>query len=137
MPSDSVFSMVFFWNYNIIMYFIRYSERVNTKVVVMMYIVLFMLTMMLIFGSFMLGVTYLYQSFISVLFSFSYLIMCITFDNEILDRCEKIGFIVRSSRKNKFYLFFACIGLFFSAFLLTYSLRVGWQNEQTWVINIG
>ena len=128
MPSDGVFSIVFFWNYNLIMYFIRYTETVNTRLVVTLYAILFCVLFVHVFGSIYLGITYFYQSFISGLFSFSYLVMCINFDNEILDRCEKIGFIVRSSRKYKFYLFFTCLGLYFIAYLISQTLTVGWQN---------
>lgn len=119
------------------MYFIRYTEKVNKGLVITLYSLLFLLTLFLVFGVFILGQTYIYQSIISVLFSFIYFVICINFDNEILDRCEKIGFIVRSSRKYKFYLFFLCIGLFICAQAMTQTLNVGWQNEQTWVINIG
>lgn len=119
MPSDQIFSVVFFWNYNLFMYFIRYTEKVNHVLVIMLYSLLGAFTLVLVFGIFVLGQTYIYQSFISMLFSFIFFVLCINFDNEILDRCEKIGFIVRSSRKYKFYLFFLCIGLFIIAQAMT------------------
>jgi len=46
------------------------------------------------------------------MFAIAYLIACLNFDNEILNVCEKIGFVVRSSRKYKFYVLFLCLGLF-------------------------
>jgi hypothetical protein len=50
--------------------------------------------------------------------------------------CEKTGFIVQSSRKYKFYLFFLCIGLFV-IILIYYNSEVDyWTMPQSWVVNI-
>ena len=52
------------------------------------------------------GLLYYYQIVVSTLFSFVYLVIVIRFDDEILKLLEKTGFIVKSSRKYKFYLIF-------------------------------
>jgi hypothetical protein len=40
------------------------------------------------------------------------LVISMNFDTSIHLLCEKIGFIIETSRKYKFYLFFLCLGLF-------------------------
>ena len=50
--------------------------------------------------------------------------------------CEKTGFIVQSSRKYKFYLFFLCIALFIIS-LVYYNCEFdNWTMPQTWVVNV-
>ena len=64
-----------------------------------------------------------------------YLIACLTFDDEIHRYCEKTGFILRSSRSRKFYLFF------FTLFLLTLETVIylseldTWNMPQDWIVN--
>ena len=100
-----------------------------------LYALLTVLTLIVVFSMWVFGLVYLYQSLVSILYSFSFLVLCINFDNEILDKCEKIGFIVRSSRKYKFYLLFACIGFFiFSVFTMSVS-ETDWKSEQKWIMN--
>lgn len=52
-----------------------------------------------------------------MLYGLIFLVLCMNFDTEIHRMCEKTGFIVQSSRKYKFYLFFLCIGLFVVALI--------------------
>jgi len=52
-----------------------------------------------------------------------FLVVCLNFDKEIHKLCEKTGFIVQSSRKFKFYLFFLSICLFVVA-LVYYNAEV-------------
>ena len=50
--------------------------------------------------------------------------------------CEKTGFIVQSSRKYKFYLFFLCIGLFIISMVYYNCELDNWTMPQTWVVNV-
>lgn len=63
------------------------------------------------------------------------LVLCMNFDTEIHRMCEKTGFIVQSSRKNKFYLFFLCIGLFVVCLIYYNSELDQWTMPQAWVVN--
>lgn len=64
------------------------------------------------------GTIFIYQNTIGMLYGLIYLALCMNFDTEIHKMCEKIGFIVKTSRKYKFYLFFLCLSLF--VLILTY-----------------
>ena len=59
-----------------------------------------------------LGITFLLESFIGGVYGILYTLALIEFDSYIHELCEKTGFIVRKSRRFKFYVFFACLGLF-------------------------
>jgi len=117
------------------MYFTKYTNNFNRVLVGTLYCVLIIFASLSIMSEFLFGLVYLYQSFISLLYSFTYLVLCLNFDNEILNICEKIGFIVRSSRKYKFYLLFLCIGLFILSLLIMSTQESNWQEQQTWIIN--
>ena len=133
-PSTHIFDIVFYWNYNILMYFTKYTQQVNKPWVITLYSLLGIYLVLTILAQFLYGLLYIYQSFISILFSLTYLVLCLNFDNEILNLCEKIGFIVRSSRKYKFMLFFICLGLFVLALIIVNSQSQSW-SIQMWIIN--
>jgi type III secretory pathway component EscU len=69
-------------------------------------------TVFVVMAHLVFGLQYLYQSLVTLLYSIMYFILCANFDAVILTYCEQIGFILRSSRKYKFYLLFVCMGLF-------------------------
>jgi len=54
--------------------------------------------------------------------------IALTFDTEILTKCEQIGFIVRSSRKYKFYLLFFCIFMYLVGLVVLQSNDDAWAN---------
>jgi hypothetical protein len=64
-----------------------------------------------------------------------YLAICIIFDDEIMSMCSQIGFRVRPSRKYKFYLLFASIGLFVLAGMICSSLTDTWVANPDWLRN--
>jgi hypothetical protein len=70
-----------------------------------------------------------------MLYGFIMLVLALNFDTEIHRLCEKTGFIVQSSRKYKFYLFFVCIGMFVVALIYYNSELDQWTMPQTWVVN--
>jgi hypothetical protein len=105
-PSISIFNAVFFMNYNIFMYFQKYTPVVYIPVVISLYILSFLYLIVVSTSLHVFGLLYYYQIVVSALFSFVYLIICIRLDDGILTQMEKTGFIVKSSRKYKFYLIF-------------------------------
>ena len=58
---------------------------------------------------------------------FSYLIAALVFDNEVHKYCQKVGFLMRSSRSRKFYLFFFLLGLIVAVMVYYYSLESLWN----------
>jgi len=117
------------------MYFTKYTETLNKKLIVALYILLFVWTIVCVFSMFLFGLVYLYQSFISMLYSFTFLVFCLNYDNEILIYCEKVGFIIRLARKYQFYLLFLCIGMFMAMIMLIGTVGNNWQEQYTWIIN--
>ena len=74
------------------------------------------------------GLLYFYQSAISFLYSGIFLAFCIALDSEILQTCESLGFIVRASRKYKFYLLFSTIGMFVSGIVIMNTKINAWEH---------
>lgn len=50
--------------------------------------------------------------------------------------CMKTGFIVQSSRKYKFYLFFLCIAMFLVSMVYYNCEYENWTMPQEWVVNV-
>lgn len=135
-PGYHLFIITFFWTYNIIMYCMKYAEKVNTALVMSMFVGLGLVTVWIIIAGLYTGTIFIYQNVIGLLYGLIYLVMCLNFDREIHKICEKTGFIVQSSRKYKFYLFFTCIGLFIVS-LVYYNCELdNWTMPQTWVVNV-
>lgn len=120
--------MGFFWAYNIFMYFFKYSQTINRPVVSIIIFLWFVFSLQAIYGQIIIGQIYIYQVVISLLYSLVLFIFSVSFDEMILNKCEKIGFIVRASRKEKFKLLYAGIGLYLFALVLFQNDRDSWSN---------
>lgn len=113
----------------------KYSEKVNY---ILIYFLFFLLTMMgvwIVIGGLYTGTIFIYQNIIGMLYGLIFLVLFMNFDTEIHRLCEKTGFIVQSSRKYKFYLFFLCIGLFVISLIYYNSEQEYWTMPQSWVVN--
>ena len=84
------------------MNFYKYTDKVYKPVLIVLFSLILAYVIGLTVVLHALGLLYYYQAVMSVLFSLIYLLICINFDAEILSLFEKIGFIVRTSRKYKF-----------------------------------
>ena len=134
-PCYHLYTVTFFWSYNIVMYCMKYAETVNYSLVRTLFLLLVLMSAWIVIGALYSGTIFIYQNTIGMLYGLIYLVLCLNFDKEIHRMCEKTGFIVQSSRKYKFYLFFLCIGLFVTC-LVYYTCEVdAWSMPQTWVIN--
>ena len=69
------------------------------------------------------------------MYGFIYLIACLTFDDDIHRYCEKTGFIMRSSRARKFYLFFFVLFLLVVETVMYLSIQTEWNMPQDWIVN--
>ena len=80
------------------------------------------------------GTNYIYQNVVGQLCGLVYLIFCLTFDDEIHRYCEKLGFIMKSSRSRKFHVFFfalACLVLGFAYYAALSDLSM----PLYWIVN--
>lgn len=136
-PSQHVFNLAFFWVYCIFMYFQKYTQVVNKPLIGFLYIGTAITLVAQAFSLWVYGVMYLYQCFVTLLYSLMYFIICVNIDNWIQNKCEQIGFIARKSRKYKFLLLFLCIGLYLAGYILFSGNKESWANQQIWIINAG
>lgn len=112
-PSYHLYTLTTFWAYNIIMYRLKYAEPpVNKRLAYAMFGAVFIFGLWVVIAGLHQGTAYLYQEFLGLLYGSIFLVLTLNFDKEIHRQCEKIGFELEPSRKQKFYLFFVCLGLF-------------------------
>jgi hypothetical protein len=115
----------------------KYSEKKRTGLVAFLFSLLALIGAWVVFAGLYSGTIYIYQNVVGLLYGLIYLVLCLNFDREIHKLCEKTGFIVQSSRKYKFYLFFLCIGLFLFSLIYYNCEYESWTMPQTWVVNVG
>jgi hypothetical protein len=111
-PSYAMFILCFFYSYLIIMYCCKYVEKVNWPLVYGLFAFQGLFGVWAFISGLYAGTIYIYQNVVGLIYGFIYLVLCMNFDVEIHRICEKTGFVVQSSRKYKFYLFFTCIACF-------------------------
>jgi hypothetical protein len=81
------------------------------------------------------GTSFLYQEIMGLLYGLMFLVLVLNFDSSIHHLCEKIGFVVETSRKYKFYLFFLCIGLYVPLFIYYLQQCEDWISPIIWIDN--
>jgi hypothetical protein len=118
MPSLTVYTIFFFWTYEIIMYFTKYTEKVNMRVLISLSTILLVMGTLTVYYLFLFGMVYLFQSIITIILSLLYLVFVIQYDNEILTYSMNLGFKLRESRGLKFQMLFICLGLFMFMYAL-------------------
>ena len=79
-PSSHLYNLWFFYGYCIHMYLYKYRAEVNYKLLYSALAILAVLIIILLFSLFVQGTLFIYQSIISILFSVSFNILCINFD---------------------------------------------------------
>lgn len=80
-PSQHMLGIVFLINYQIYMYFIKYTKNPNYSLVVVLYVLSSIYAGILAFGLNLFGNIYLYQVVISIIISIIYLLVCLSFDS--------------------------------------------------------
>lgn len=129
-----MFNMYFFYGYNIFMYFVQYKEKVNRCHVYSLYALLGCMILIVTFGLYTFGLIFIYQQVISLLYSMAFLLACITWDKNIVDYTEKIGFVILSSRKLKFKVLFICLISFFFVMIAYQSTHNNWADQILWIV---
>lgn len=135
-PAYHLYIITFFWTYNIFMYCMKYAETVNKALVGSLFTLLGVITAWIFIAGLYTGTIYIYQNMIGLIYGVIYLVMCLNFDREIHKMCMKTGFIVQSSRKYKFYLFFLCVALFLTSMVYYNCEYENWTMPQEWVVNV-
>lgn len=79
-PSEHMYNMFFFYGYSIFMYQIKYKEIVNWKIVFGMYALLSFMVFVLSFGMYTFGILFMYQAFVTIIYTISYALACINYD---------------------------------------------------------
>ena len=93
-PAQSLFTIGFFWVYNVIMHCLKYAERKRTGLVIALFSLIVVMGAWVIFAGLYSGTIYIYQNVVGLLYGLIYLVLCLNFDREIHKLCEKTGFIV-------------------------------------------
>lgn len=93
-PSYHLYTITFFWAYNIIMYCMKYAEEVNKWLVYSLFTALFLFGSWVSIAGLYTGSIFFYQNIIGMLYGLIFLVLCMNFDTEIHRMCEKTGFIV-------------------------------------------
>jgi hypothetical protein len=126
-PSQSAFMMTFFWPYVIIMFLFKYYKQPNRVLNWILLIVLFCCWADVYIFNLINGLAYTYQLALGQLMGFCYLVAALVFDSEIHRYCQRTGFLMRSSRSRKFYLFFFLLGALLLFIVYYYSLESLWS----------
>jgi hypothetical protein len=104
--------MVFFYSYNIIIYFILYSEKQHkTFAAFLLSVNSFMVVIAALCLNY-LGTAFYLQSIIGVVYGVIYTAICLNLDTEIHRISEMTAFINKTSKKYKFYMLFISLVAF-------------------------
>ena len=126
--------MTFMYPYIIVIYLFKYNSSPYLVVNTLAIILLVLLWVWVYFGQYVNGTAYIYQNVCGQLCGLIYLVLCLTFDDEIHRYCEKVGFVVRSSRSRKFQVFFFSLACFI--FIIAYFAA---ETDRTmpiyWIVN--
>ena len=132
-PSYHLYLLTTLWVYNIIMYQMKYAEKVNKQIVCIMFAGLLVFTLFLLLAAIHQGTTFLYQEFMGLLYGGIFLVAVLNFDKVIHRKCEKVAFQLETSRREKFYLLFVCLGLFSLLYIYYVGQTETWITPLEWV----
>lgn len=82
-----------------------------------------------------LGVAFYLEAITGVVYGVLYCGLCLQLDSEIHRISEMTAFIIKTSKKYKFYSMFSCLGVFVAAVIYYNSELITWRVEQEWIIN--
>lgn len=134
-PSEIQFFMTYFYSYNIIMFFIMYAEKPNkTFAAICLSGNAFLVVIAALWLNY-LGVTFYLESLTGSVYGILYCALCITFDSEIHKFSEMTGFIIKTSKKYKFYALFIVLFAFWCALVYYNSELITWRAPQNWIVN--
>lgn len=104
MPSTIEFSLLAFWLYILIQYNrFGYFSDLLAGMFLVLWVLVFALTK---YVRLLFGLDYLFNLLVTDLYGLSYLVLCLSFENDILKFSEDLGFNLIKSRELKFTVFF-------------------------------
>ena len=125
-PNNHIFNLIFFWFYYLHQTLYKYAEIPHQKLMSILCTIVLAITAIVIFDSWLVGVMYFYQIFISALVTVVYLTACNAFDTEIMSLSMQTGFQKKESRKYKFYLMFLIMAMFLISTIIVFCLPDIW-----------
>mmetsp|Transcript_9010 Transcript_9010/g.10179 ORF Transcript_9010/g.10179 Transcript_9010/m.10179 type:complete len:256 (+) Transcript_9010:541-1308(+) len=134
-PSDNQFFTSFFYSYNIIMFLIIYSKS-NHRILagfLLSFLAFYIIIQAILLNY--LGTVFYLESLVGVVYGVIFTALCLNLDSEIHRIAELTAFIIKTSKKYKFYfLFFSLIS--FTAAVIYYNAElITWRVPQIWIIN--
>ena len=127
--------MTFFYPFLMHQFLFKYASRTPYLLSFVFMLILVCLWVMVYFQGLVNGTSYIYQCVTGQILGFIFLVGCITFDEEIHKYCEKTGFLLRSSRSRKFYLFFFVLFLITLETIIYMTQENTWNMPQDWIVN--
>lgn len=134
-PSIHLFSCQLFYGYLAFNYLYKYRSNSDKKVLYISELFILLLLAVSTFIQMFTGNSYLYQCVMTYLYTFLFLSVIITFDNDIMSICEQAAFIKKTSRAYKFKLLFIVIFLFIIVNIIMSNNDPLWVEEQSWMQN--
>ena len=118
------------------MRFWTYSNNQSKILLTTLYLALFVCFCAQVFTLELYGLLYMHQAFLTAFYSIIYLLICVTFDAELMKFSEEAGFLLHTSRKLKFNILFYSLGLFVLASGIVAGMDDAWSNDRKWVKNV-
>lgn len=135
MPAISTFNVFFYSMYNLFMYKVKYTEKVNYSTVCILFFLITMNIIALCFLLLLFGLNYMYQQVITLVYSIIYMMIVIQYDNQILKFSERLGFRVRTARNLKFTMMIVSILMLVFNFFILKLNQDRLSDTFLWIIN--
>ena len=91
-PSYHLYTIITFWVYNVIMYRMKYNDRVNICEVITLLTYLGIFGILVVIAALHQGTTFLYQEMMGLLYGILFLVVVMNLDTAIHRLCEKTAF---------------------------------------------
>lgn len=134
-PSDHAFLATFFYSYVILIYS-KYTDRYVNRIRAGLLLFNALVVALVMLSMSYLGNTFLFQGIVGATYGAVYCIACVSLDKEIHSLWERTAFIIKSSRLNKFKLFFISLFVFILCVLYFNAALVTFKVDHDWTINI-
>lgn len=134
MPSTIEFSIMFYWVYLLIQFYkVGYLSQAWASILGFIWL---FLSVIIKLARLLFGTQYLFQIVITDLYAITYLVLCLTFEKDIVWFTESLGFDLIKSRELKFRVMFWLIGVFIINILCAIRENEPRSNLIIWLINL-
>jgi hypothetical protein len=80
-PSYHLYTLVTFWAYNVIMYRMKYTDRINYALVYTLFFLLFLVGVLVVIAGLHQGTVFLYQEFMGLLYGIMVVVLALNLDS--------------------------------------------------------